>query len=129
VKLPEVVAPLGLYELIGARPRVSWAPGTGGDSRQAVSVTYEPLDAHTVRVRARTPPGVLVVRDGHHPDWKAEDQSGPVPVLRVGDRYRGIPTSGGERSVTMRYRPGWRAPALLVSAAGALAALVLALKR
>ena len=129
VKLPEVVAPLGLYDLVAARPRASWVPGPGGDPRQAASVAYEPIDAHTVRVRARTPPGILVVRDGHHPDWEAEDSSGPVPVLRAGDRYRGIPTGGGEQSVTMRFRPGWRTPALLMAVAGALVALFLAFRR
>ncbi|MCK7480644.1 MAG: hypothetical protein M0C28_28020 [Candidatus Moduliflexus flocculans] len=129
VKLPEVVAPLGLYELVAARPRASWVPGPGGDARQAASVVYEPIDAHTVRVRARDTPGILVVRDGHHPDWEAEDSSGPVPVLRAGDRYRGIPTGGGEQTVTMRFRPGWRTPALLMAVAGALVALFLAFRR
>ncbi len=125
VKLPEVVAPIGLYELGGARPRASWQGRPGPDA----TVAYEPIDAHTVRLEAKTPPGLLVVRDGHHPDWQAEDQSGAVPVLRVAGRYRGIPTPGGERHVTLRYRPGWRMPALLLSAVAVLVALGLALKR
>jgi len=70
-----------------------------------------------------------VVRDGHHPDWKAEDESGPVPLQRGAGRYRGIPTPGGERQLTMRYRPRWRTPALLLSALGALAGLALVLWR
>ena len=92
-------------------------------------VRYEPEDAHTVRISARTPPGFVVVLDGHHPDWTAEDESGPVPVLRAGERYRALPTPGGERHFTLRYRPRWRAPALALAAMGALAALVLARRR
>ena len=134
VKLPEIVSPLGLYELEGALPRAFWTddgteaprprPGTAG-----AVVRYEPEDAHTVRISARTPPGFVVVLDGHHPDWTAEDESGPVPVLRAGERYRALPTPGGERHFTLRYRPRWRAPALALAAVGALAALVLAWRR
>ncbi len=92
-------------------------------------VTYEEVDAHTVRVTASTPPGLLVVLDGHHADWKAEDQSGAVPLQVAFGRYRATPTQGGETVVTLRYQPTWRAPALFLSAMGGLAVLVLALRR
>jgi hypothetical protein len=93
------------------------------------SVRYEPVDAHTVRIRARTPPGLIVVLDGFHPDWTAEDETGPVPLLRANGRYRALPTPGGERRFTLHYRPRWRAPALAIAAIGALCGLVLALRR
>ena len=92
-------------------------------------VDYEALDAHTVRVAARTPPGYVVVLDGYHPDWTAEEQSGPVPLLRADGRSRALPTPGGDRRFTLRYRPRWRAPALALCAIGALCVLVLALRR
>ena len=135
VKLPEVVAPLGLYELEGARPRAFWVGAAGKGAPPAAplageaSVDYEPVDAHTIRLAARTPPGAIVVLDGHHPDWVAEDQSGPVPVERAAGRYRALPTPGGDRLFTLRYRPRWRAPALALAVAGVLAALGLALRR
>ena len=67
--------------------------------------------------------------DGHHPEWTAEDQSGPVPLLRADGRSRALPTPGGDRRFTLRYRPRWRAPALALCAIGALCVLVLALRR
>jgi hypothetical protein len=98
-----------------------------GDWSGEVRVEYMALDAHTVRIEARTPPGFVVVLDGHDPDWAAEEGSRPVPLLRANGRYRALPTSGGERSFTLRYRPRWRQPALVVAGAGTLAALVLLL--
>jgi len=92
-------------------------------------VTYRLVDPHTVRLDARTPPGFLVVLDGHHPDWVAEDESGPVPVLRAQGRYRALPTPGGERHVTLRYRPRWRGSALALAALSGLAVTALLARR
>ncbi len=103
-------------------PVVSTQPGPA-------QVRYEAVDPHTVVIRATTPPGFLVVLDGHHPDWKAEDRSGPVPLQLAFGRYQAIPTRGGPTVVTLRYQPAWRAPALLLFALGGLAVLVLALRR
>ena len=80
-------------------------------------------------LKAMTPPGFLVVLDGHYPDWKAEDRSGPVPLKVAFGRYQAVPTRGGEAVVTFRYRPAWRAPALFLLAIGGLAVLVLVLRR
>jgi hypothetical protein len=89
------------------------------------AVEYRLVDPHTVVVAARTPPGFVVVLDGYGPGWTAEDASGRrVPVLRADGRYRAIPTGGGERLFTLRYRPAWRAPALWALAVGLLAAAV-----
>jgi hypothetical protein len=96
---------------------------------EADSVSYEPVDAHTLRIRARTPPGLIVVLDGFHPDWTAEDQDGPVPVLRADARYRALPTPGGERLFTLHYRPRWRTPAFAITALGALVLVGLVLVR
>jgi hypothetical protein len=133
VPLPGAMEPLRLHEMRDPLPRAFWAgetdaeadPGGGPEAR----VSYRPIDPHTVRLEARTPPGFVVVLDGHHPDWVAEDESGPVPVLRARGRYRALPTPGGERHFTLRYRPRWPAPALALMALGALAALVLAARR
>jgi hypothetical protein len=91
-------------------------------------VAYERVGPHTVVLRATTPPGFLVVLDGHHPDWKAEDRSGPVPLQVAFGRYRAMPTRGGDVVVTLRYQPPWRTPALLLLAMGGMAVLVLAVR-
>jgi hypothetical protein len=90
------------------------------------SVAYRLVGPHTVVVSARTPPGFVVVLDGYHADWTAEDESGRrVPVLRADGRYRALPTGGGRRVFTLRYRPAWRAPALSAFGGGLLAAVAI----
>lgn len=88
-------------------------------------VSYERLDPHTVRLRASTPPGYLVVLDGHHRHWRVEGSGGPSGPVRANGRYWALPTPGGEHTLTVRYEPPWRTPALVASALAALAALVL----
>jgi len=91
------------------------------------SVDYRLLGPHAVAVTVRTPPGFVVVLDGYHPGWTAEDESGrPVPVLKADGRYRAIPTPGGAHVFTLRYRPSWRSPALAALLAGVLAVAALA---
>jgi hypothetical protein len=109
--------------LLGSSPR---QPQAAAEETGEPRVEYEARDAHTVRIHARTPPGFVVVLDGHHPDWVAEDQSGPVPLLRADGRYRAIATPGGDHTFTMRYRPAWRARALVLSVVGLLATLAVA---
>jgi hypothetical protein len=120
--LPGVREPLRLYELRDPWPRAFWAPARDseasppGRGRAKATVRYERLDPHTVRLTASTPPGVIVVLDGHHPDWRAEDRSGPVPVLRGAGRRQVLPTPGGEREITLRYCPGWTRLGLALAA-------------
>jgi hypothetical protein len=130
VSLPEIESPLSLYELRRPLPRAFWVPeaDTVGPEPGGPEVEYERLDAHTVKVRASTPPGVIVVLDGHHPDWAAEDRSGPVPLHRGLGRYQLVPTPGGPRELTLRYRPRWPPLAFGLAALGLVALLVLARK-
>jgi hypothetical protein len=78
-------------------------------------------------LRATTPPGYLVVLDGHHAGWKARDDGGEVPILRAGARYWALPTAGGTRTFVARFQPRWRNPSLIASGLGLLAAVVLVL--
>ena len=131
-RLPEIDSPLGLYEMREPLPRVFFQPSLS-DASLAVpesgAIAYERIDPHTVVLRANTPPGFLVVLDGHHPDWRAEDRSGPVPLRVAFGRYQAVPTRGGEAVVTLRYQPAWRAPAVWLFGLGGLAVLVLAFRR
>jgi hypothetical protein len=96
-----------------------------GASTLEPEVAYDALDPHTVRIRARTPPGLLVVTNGYHRDWTASDQSGPVPLLRANGRYWAIPTPGGDRTFVVRYRPRWLGAALLALGVGGILSLAL----
>ena len=131
-RLPEIESPLGLYEMREPLPRAFFKSSLSEASLavpESGAVAYQRIDPHTVALRANTPPGFIVVLDGHHPDWKAEDQSGPVPLQVAFGRYRAIPTRGGEAVVTLRYQPAWRALALGLFGMGGLAALWLTLRR
>lgn len=99
--------------------------GVSGSADREASVEYRPQDAHTVRLAARTPPGLIVVLDGYHRDWTAEEAGRPVPLLRANGRYRAIPTPGGDRVFTMRYRPRWRTPSLIASTLGLVLVVLL----
>jgi hypothetical protein len=124
--LAEIHEPLRLYEVRQPWPRAYWAerpdglPEAGGPR-----VLYERIDPHTLRLSATTPPGYLVVLDGHHPDWHAALPDRPLPLLRTHGRYWAVATPGGSRVVTVRFAPAWRSPALALAALGALATLAL----
>ncbi len=129
VRFPEVAEPLRLYELRDPLPRAYYvdrlehALGRGAPAENPAQVVYEAVDPHTVRLRCRTPPGFIVVLDGYNADWKALDGSHAVPIQPVAGRYRAVPTPGGDRVITLKLTPPWRAPAL----AGLAFAAVLAL--
>jgi hypothetical protein len=137
IRFGEVREPLLVHELRDPLPRAFYVPKLDGppggpgmaEAAGRPRVVYERIDPHTVVVRATTPSGFLVVLDGHHPDWRAEDRSGPVALHAVYGRYQAIPTRGGETVVTIRYQPAWRTPSLSLSAVGGLVALILALRR
>jgi len=129
-RLREIVEPQRLYELRDPLPRAFWArrpedlpARADGDHG---SVVYQRVDPHTVRIRAATPPGYVVVLDGYDRSWRAEGAGGPVPLLRAHGRYWALPTPGGEQVITVRHAPSWRTPALVAAAIGAVAALGLA---
>jgi hypothetical protein len=94
-------------------PATVLAPAQG-----AGRVAYQALDAHTVRLRVSSPPGWVVVLDGHDAAWRS---AGGEPVLRAYGRYRAIATPGGERTFTLRFQPPWRGPSLAAATLGALA--------
>lgn len=103
-------------------------PGSAADHGAPAVVRYERVDPHTVRVHADTAPGWLVVLDGYHRDWGATGPEGVVEVRRANGRYRALPTPGGRRTYTFRFRPRWRDPALYAAAVGLAATVLLALR-
>jgi len=120
-RLPEVQEPLRLFELRGPLPRAFFmADAPGGPAGTEASVAYEAVDPHGVRLRATTPPGRLVVLDGYDPRWRAECGGRPVPVERVGPRYRAIRTPGGRIDCEMRFEPPGLGLALASSGLGLL---------
>ena len=129
-RLPEIENPLRLYELQGARPRAFWSEGPAEspvpDPRG--SVTFERPDPHTILLHATSPPGLVVVTESFHPDWRVfilGDGGSPGP-LRVDGGYLGFATPGGDRRYALRYQPSWRGTSLAMASSGlALAAALL----
>ncbi|MCL4818550.1 MAG: hypothetical protein KJ067_05385 [Vicinamibacteria bacterium] len=89
-------------------------------------VSFAADGPHRVRVRARTPPGFVVLLDGFGAGWRLE---GGGQLWRANGRYRAWWTPGGAREFTLVYAPGWRVPALAGLALGVLGVLVSALTR
>ncbi len=165
-RLPEVLEPLRLYELLDPLPRAfrvdrfAAVPEAGQrerllrapdfDPRSVVlleaappappappqgrmpavtgEVAYERLDPHTVRLRVPGPPGLVVVAEGYHPDWRADANGERRAVLRANGRYWAVPSAGGGETLTVRFRPAWRPWALAASGLGAVAAFGLLLR-
>lgn len=92
-------------------------------------VIYERPDPHTVRLHVSTPPGFVVVLDGHDPGWRLRDDRGEVPLLRANGRYWAFPTRGGVRTLEAQFAPAWRRPAYTIAVLGFLATAMLAMRR
>lgn len=50
-------------------------------------------------------PGVVVVSQTWHPDWRATDNGAPVPAIRVNGGLVGIPLQAGDHALNVRYVP------------------------
>ena len=112
--------------LLSENPPPPLLPLAAGTRESPSEASVERVSAHEVRVRAGVDAGLVVVSEGYHRDWQATASDGERPLLRANGRYWAIPTRGGGETITVRYRPSWRAPALAALALGALGALVLA---
>jgi hypothetical protein len=88
-------------------------------------VRFEQEDPHTVRIRAESPAGMIVVSQGYDPAWRAEVEGREEPLIRANGRYLALWTPGGSREWTLRYRPRWLAPSLALLATGLIGCLAL----
>jgi hypothetical protein len=102
-------------------------PPRPGSSLSSGSVEYERVDPHTVRLKVAGPRGLVVVAEGHHPDWSVEASGERRPLLRANGRYWAVPTAGGGETVTVRFAPSWRSRALACCGLGLVGVLALAL--
>jgi hypothetical protein len=125
--LPGVVPPLRLHELEGALPRAFFTADERPPFRvaPAVAVRFERLGPPAIALEGETPPGLLVVLEGHAPGWRVYEGEAERPLFRVGLRYRAVATPGGRRRFEMRYEPAWRLPALALAGLGLALSLAL----
>jgi hypothetical protein len=107
-------------------PGGSCAAGAAGPEG---TVRWKRSGPHTVSLASDGAAGYLVVIEGLAPAWEAESAGVRLPILRANERYWAIPTGGGPMEISVRYRPGWRAPTLASLALGTLIALILLFSR
>ncbi len=82
--------------------------------------------AESARVEAESEgDGVLVVNDAFWPGWTAAIDGRPVPVWRADFLVRAVPWPAGRHVLEMRYEPAELRAGLRLSAAGALAVVLL----
>jgi len=94
------------------------------DPAAAATVAVDIAGPHDVRLRARTPPGYVVLLSGWDAGWQARAGDGAaIWVLRANDRYIALPTPGGERVFHLEYRPRWWPRSRALFALGAIATL------
>jgi hypothetical protein len=74
-----------------------------GPAGSARITRYDP-DEVVVEVDAERP-GYLVLTDNFYPDWTADVDGGPTPVLRAYHTFRAVPVVAGRHIVTFRFRP------------------------
>jgi hypothetical protein len=74
-------------------------------------------------------PGILVLPDNWHPNWKATDNGRPVYIGKVNQSFRGIALGKGAHFIEMKYEPSTLAWALRISLFVILALLGLFLNR
>lgn len=68
------------------------------------------LGTEEVRISVREAvqsPGIAVLLDSHHPDWRAYVHGAPRPLLRINGVFRGVLLQPGETRATFRYEPRW----------------------
>ena len=91
------------------------------------SVTWERPAPSRLRLTTRPDrPALVVVTESHHPGWSARVNGVPAPVHRVDNLFLGIEVPAGESAVELRFRPPGLETGAAVSAAGALALVLVA---
>lgn len=99
-------------------------PGSRG------AVRWTRIGPHHIRLEPSGDRGFVVALEGFHRHWRATAAGGArVPLLRAGSRYWGVPVSGADGPIDVRFDPPWRMPSLVACAAGLLAACLLVARR
>ena len=79
------------------------APASSPSTAEASIVAYAPKHI-TVKTRS-TAPGILLLNDRWHPDWKVTVDGQSTPLLRANFLMRGVSVAAGEHTVEYRFDP------------------------
>ena len=73
-------------------------------------VTTEAVQAGEYRFAVQSPPdspAYLFIAENYYPDWKAEVDGRPVPVLRAQYSLMAVPLAAGSRAIHLSYSSAW----------------------
>ena len=79
------------------------APASSPSTAEASIVAYAPKHI-TVKTRS-TAPGILLLNERWHPDWKVTVDGQSTPLLRANFLMRGVSVAAGEHTVEYRFDP------------------------
>jgi len=96
-------------------------PATHAAPAEATITSYAPKRI-TVKTRSAAP-GILLLNDRWHPDWKVTIDGQPTALLRANFLMRGVPVAAGEHTVEYRFDPPHQA--LWVSLAAVVVGLLM----
>jgi hypothetical protein len=97
------------------------SPSSSSAAAEASIVAYAPKHI-TVKTRSAAP-GILLLNDRWHPDWKVTVDGQATPLLRANFLMRGVSVAAGEHTVEYRFDPPHQA--LWVSLAAIATGLLL----
>lgn len=97
------------------------SPSSSSAAAEASIVAYAPKHI-TVKTRSAAP-GILLLNDRWHPDWKVTVDGQSTPLLRANFLMRGVSVAAGEHTVEYRFDPPHQA--LWVSLAAIATGLLL----
>jgi hypothetical protein len=97
------------------------SPSSNSAAAEASIVAYAPKHI-TVKTRSAAP-GILLLNDRWHPDWKVTVDGQSAPLLRANFLMRGVSVAAGEHTVEYRFDPPHQA--LWVSLAAVATGLLL----
>jgi hypothetical protein len=104
----DVVSRLGMPEFHPATTVLLYAdPGIipGADSA-AGTARIARFDCNEVKAEVEmAQPGLLVLTENYHPDWRAYDNGKPVPVLQAYHTFRAVALDPGSHEIVFRYDP------------------------
>jgi hypothetical protein len=111
-------------EVLLASPPPAPAGVPGEPALADARITHE--SATAMRISAAVPRGggYLVVLDSYDPNWAAEVDGVPAPLLEADGLFRAVPLAPGRHEVSLRYRSRPLLVGLVLSAAAGLLLVV-----
>ena len=95
-------------------------------SRRGQRATITRDEAHVVEIEAQLDaPGFVVLADSFYPGWRASVDGQDAPIHAANFLFRAVPVEAGSHLVRFEYRPASLTWGLAVSAASALAVLMI----